>query len=919
MTDSWKETKLQICTPSVNKSQSSTSFSKLCSHPKLKVEQTLSVVTESNGLNSKTDKVSHVSIASDNEQNLQENQNISSLNYKVIPIECTDKKLKNKPKQLSEIKNGRKWKYANVERRRPLHPEFLDSSLNESETEISNSNLEQSQENTEEVEKFSDCEKSGQFNTDFQNCDSFNVTSSSNIKTCSQPLFKETIVCKRKILSESPLSCIHQKPSAEISISKQEFYGKKFSEQFQVYANGNFNKAPSGCKVFVMANNASRKIRSSKVKHQEPECLTISSDEEEENSSGMEATTNTISISGVNKLEQKDICLPDSTTGVENENLVKEKLLPFESMEEDSNKEEQKSLEKISLKCRSVRIGSFKVQPMSSITSMEVCVNSQDLEFHVPTVINSNELVKVILSTEDIIKVLGHFGQSLPVLYIYTTPSCGSVIRSDLKMNVQTGPFYDPGGEDETQKRITILPEFITSYQKVFFRQVFPGRLLQEIDQKNANEILVRSTPHNMKSSMITSIITRSQASIQISAYSPKKPVIKLLTYPPPPQTGGITITSEDLECLNTGEFLNDVIIDFYLKYLIMEKLSESDKNRTHIFSSFFYPRLTQKVNTRNNSEDDISMTIQAKRHSQVKTWTRHVDIFEKDFIIIPINQNSHWFLAIICFPGLVPEKTITVINSSESPAGEMEPSPSPSPSPSPAPSPSQKFSHVSSPASKNQQNIGYVDDEYQINPRTNEDQENEISMDSESPIPPKCKNIETQEYPEEPLSTSMDFEETGIEKKECSEIEKQPCILMFDSLAGPSRWRIVSTLREYLAVEWYTKKGKQRIFDRDTMRGFTPRVPQQTNYSDCGIYVLQYVESFFKKPLQKFSSPLPSLEDWFTEESIMQKRDELRTLILQLQKEQISGNNEISTDCLASTTAPTSNICLQGEESEQR
>ena len=40
----------------------------------------------------------------------------------------------------------------------------------------------------------------------------------------------------------------------------------------------------------------------------------------------------------------------------------------------------------------------------------------------------------------------------------------------------------------------------------------------------------------------------------------------RLLTFPPPPATGGIAITNEDLFCLNDGEFLNDVIIDFYLK-----------------------------------------------------------------------------------------------------------------------------------------------------------------------------------------------------------------------------------------------------------------------------------------------------------------------------------------------------------------
>ncbi len=29
------------------------------------------------------------------------------------------------------------------------------------------------------------------------------------------------------------------------------------------------------------------------------------------------------------------------------------------------------------------------------------------------------------------------------------------------------------------------------------------------------------------------------------------------------------------------------------------------------------------------------------------------MNIFEKDFLIIPINKNSHWYLAIICYPKL--------------------------------------------------------------------------------------------------------------------------------------------------------------------------------------------------------------------------------------------------------------------------
>jgi hypothetical protein len=71
---------------------------------------------------------------------------------------------------------------------------------------------------------------------------------------------------------------------------------------------------------------------------------------------------------------------------------------------------------------------------------------------------------------------------------------------------------------------------------------------------------------------------------------------------------GGISITNEDVFCLNEGEFLNDVIIDFYLKYLLNEIMP--DREKTFIFSSFFYKRLTQKPR-KGILEDNASQTMQ--------------------------------------------------------------------------------------------------------------------------------------------------------------------------------------------------------------------------------------------------------------------------------------------------------------------
>lgn len=39
---------------------------------------------------------------------------------------------------------------------------------------------------------------------------------------------------------------------------------------------------------------------------------------------------------------------------------------------------------------------------------------------------------------------------------------------------------------------------------------------------------------------------------------------------------------------------------------------------------------------------------------------------------------------------------------------------------------------------------------------------------------------------------------------------------------------------------------GTEKVFTKDVIKGACPKVPQQTNFTDCGLYLLQYVEEFF-------------------------------------------------------------------------
>uniref|UniRef100_A0A668UQK2 Ubiquitin-like protease family profile domain-containing protein n=1 Tax=Oreochromis aureus TaxID=47969 RepID=A0A668UQK2_OREAU len=256
--------------------------------------------------------------------------------------------------------------------------------------------------------------------------------------------------------------------------------------------------------------------------------------------------------------------------------------------------------------------------------------------------------------------------------------------------------------------------------------------------------------------------------------------VSRLIQYPVAPCKGRITVTKEDLACLDAGEFLNDVIIDFYLKYLLLEGVGSSVAERSHVFSSFFYKQLSRRD--------------RHTRHQRVKTWTRHVDIFTKDFLFVPVNQEAHWYLVVVCFPGLEEAR----YEEFQRRAGELT------------------------------------------------------------------------------WFLSQWLNESCL-----------VALVMFSRASLMGTRRLVFALFSYLQVEWEVRRKSPRLFTSDTMKSFNCKVPQQDNSSDCGLYLLQYVESFLQNPVVHFDIPL-RLESWFPRQRARQKRDEIRSLIMSLHQSQL-------------------------------
>ena len=139
-------------------------------------------------------------------------------------------------------------------------------------------------------------------------------------------------------------------------------------------------------------------------------------------------------------------------------------------------------------------------------------------------------------------------------------------------------------------KRLTILPDKMTDDTKNIMMKHY-GEAIKELDSKTANEILVRSSPKDMKHRQLAGHISKdigpTSSIIRLNKAEPP-PIQKYCQYPPT-GSSSVSVTTEDYYCLEEESFLNDTTIDFYFKWLQFSLLTPKDRDRTHIFSTFFY------------------------------------------------------------------------------------------------------------------------------------------------------------------------------------------------------------------------------------------------------------------------------------------------------------------------------------------
>ncbi|KAL7610589.1 hypothetical protein Lser_V15G11439 [Lactuca serriola] len=109
--------------------------------------------------------------------------------------------------------------------------------------------------------------------------------------------------------------------------------------------------------------------------------------------------------------------------------------------------------------------------------------------------------------------------------------------------------------------------------------------------------------------------------------------------YPSRDDPGSVEVNYADMACLAPEACLSSTIMNFYIRYLQQPtSSSESSTCHYHFFNTYFYNKL-EKLSYKEDS------------FLKFRKWWKGVNIFEKAYILLPIHDNAHWSLVIICFP----------------------------------------------------------------------------------------------------------------------------------------------------------------------------------------------------------------------------------------------------------------------------
>lgn len=308
---------------------------------------------------------------------------------------------------------------------------------------------------------------------------------------------------------------------------------------------------------------------------------------------------------------------------------------------------------------------------------------------------------------------------------------------------------------------------------------------------------------------------------------------------------------------------------------------------------------------------NENSLNGRKKGHENVKKWTSKIDLFAKKYIVIPMNESSspllllanvvraHWFVTVICNLDKAKPREEDPPTPTKMRTRSSQPDPSDTEDGDVLEIPVPK-ARSPTPLSDGQINRGIsemslaeAEYDFRSDPSISADDKREmeavrtggerrksrdlISLDDDAPSTSitallKAKYAASSPVPEtvpSPVSDKVpDKEKRAGRRTSRNPIPvNEPVIIVFDSL-GLTHPNVFKALREYV-VDEAREKRKMDLDPRD-LHGVCAKVPIQSNYADCGVYLLHYVQRFLHEPgrylpdiLVPKTPPLPCLCTW--------------------------------------------------------
>ena len=115
-----------------------------------------------------------------------------------------------------------------------------------------------------------------------------------------------------------------------------------------------------------------------------------------------------------------------------------------------------------------------------------------------------------------------------------------------------------------------------------------------------------------------------------------------------------------------TGEYLNDNLVDFYIKFMLLEdnlnlnpRYDAEKAKEFYAFNCLFFTKLMgQSLPLTECYYNKYKLPHYRPQfrfdYPAVEKWTNNVDLFSKKVLLLPINKNFHWSIFVIYRPDLL-------------------------------------------------------------------------------------------------------------------------------------------------------------------------------------------------------------------------------------------------------------------------